>query len=168
MICNLFQFKRKPSNNLVNVVYDANRHRASNRSRKEINWLLSQKKDVDNYYLRFSGLSKYLLNNDGSTYLGWNKLLGTYQFNVMIPRQSFGMHANSHRIVWRFNPKTQGFDVATYSYRAGVRSWEIVGENIKEGQIFTVRDFKLMYGCNANAYFGGIYTPVNDVVIEVW
>lgn len=168
MLCNLFSCKKKPANNVVKIVYDAREHRASNRSRKEVNWLLAQKKDVDNYYLRFSEQSKYRLHSNNQNYLGWNKILGSYQFNIMAFRQSFGMHANSHRIVWRYNHRTDTFDVATYTYLHGERTWEIVKEGIEVGEIVQVPKFEKLYHCNANAYFGGIYTTQKDCEIEVW
>lgn len=152
----------------ISVVYDKFKHDASNRTDQELRWLMDDKEFIDDYYIVFSDLSKYYIKkNNGDWYRGWNKILGTYQFNLYGVDKSFGMHENSHRLVWRYNPDTDDFDVATYSYLDGVRSWEVLHEGAKVGEVVKVKDFDLKYNRKATAYFGGIYRYNRDVVIEI-
>ena len=62
----------------------------------------------------FTDSCKYLL--DENDQLDWNKLYGV-SFGL------FGIHKNSARFVWRYNPKINKIQIGAYWYLDGYRNW---------------------------------------------
>lgn len=74
----------------------------------------------DDYILRsfeFTESCKYILDS-GDQY-DWNKLFG---FSAGL----FGIHNNSARFAWRYNPQTNKIEIAAYCYIDGERYWNIM------------------------------------------
>jgi hypothetical protein len=85
---------------------------------------------------RFTDSCRYIL--DKGDQFDWNKLVG---FILGI----FGIHKNSFRFVWRYNPDIDKIEIAAYWYIDGVRNWKhICNLNFNENYIF---DIKIMEGC---------------------
>jgi hypothetical protein len=68
-------------------------------------------------------------------------------------------------MVWRYNPEDTTYEIAEYYYRNGVRGWDIMQSNIKEGDTATFYNFKKLHKSEARPYFGGVYTYKNDIKI---
>lgn len=93
--------------------------------------------------VEFTDSCKYILDK-GDQY-DWNKLFGC-SFGL------FGIHKNSARFVWRYNPQTSKIEIAAYCYINGERHWSIlysVDVNtvmnykisvLKDSVVFTVLD----------------------------
>lgn len=65
----------------------------------------------------FTDSCKYLL--DENDQLDWNKLYGV-SFGL------FGIHKNSVRFVWRYNPKINKIQIGAYWYLDGYRNWYLL------------------------------------------
>jgi hypothetical protein len=158
------------SSRVITIKYSAGKHRVLNRSVWDFLDLLECKQSVDDYHVIFSYKSRYLIpagTGAGVYYKGWNKIGGTFNPTLDL-NTSFGMHDNSHRMVWRYNPEDTTYEIAEYYYRNGVRGWDIMQSNIKEGDTATFYNFKKLHKSEARPYFGGVYTYKNDVKIRMW
>ena len=65
----------------------------------------------------FTDSCKYLL--DENDQLDWNKLYGV-SFGL------FGIHKNSVRFVWRYNPEINKIQIGAYWYLNGCRNWYLL------------------------------------------
>ena len=150
------------------IVYNGGSHQASSRSDNEFRRLLNSKKKTDDYFVRFSHNSRYLINNpNGKPYMGWNKIGGTFKPTVN-PSNSFGVHDDSYRMVWRYSPLDTSYGIAYYQYQDGERRWHVIQDGIKEGEVAMIPNFKLKYAFVSEPYFGGVYEAPHDVIIEIW
>lgn len=129
--------------------------------------------------LVFTDSCRYYLN--GGDQRDWNKLFGFgYGWK--------GIHQNSARFVWRYDPGTDKIEIATYYYINGQREYEIVrkvslnkethfeierdrnrvwfyidGEFMDYNDAFVIKKRCLMFGCYV--YFGGNRKAPQDIVI---
>lgn len=73
----------------------------------------------------FTKESKYILNNQDDQD-DWNKLFGkSWGFSPLF--KQFEMHENSSRWVWRYNTRSNMFQISPYVYHNGIRIHQGIG-----------------------------------------
>ena len=88
------------------------------------------KNKIDMRTYIFTDSCRYRL--DGGDQFDWNKLYG-YCYGMD------GIHKNSGRIVWRYNPNTDKIELAAYCYDNDIRVYQLLGEvNIDEQILVSV------------------------------